>query len=149
MDLDQLIVSMCKELNLKPDNTLTDKNVETIKRYLNTSWNKIQDIYDEQRKAGKKYFSKVLEKCRKAIAVDIGWAGSGAVMLNYAVNHLWGLNCEIKGILAGTNTFLNADFDISEPLMFNKDLVSYIFSQEKNRDILKIHNLNPLQVIFV
>lgn len=121
---------------------LGEEAAECIRNYLQNHWNTVLNHYEEQIKAGKQYYEKVLHGCRKAAAVDVGWAGSGAVTLNYLVDHVWNLNCQITGLLAGTNSIFNHEPNASEPLLHGGKLVSYLFSQEHNRDAWKIHNPN-------
>lgn len=119
---------------------LTLKEADSVKCYLTARWDKVLRHYDEQLEAGKTYFEKVLAGCRRVIAVDVGWAGSGAVSLDYVVNQIWHMNCEITGLLAGTNSAGNTEPDNSEAQLQNGKLVSFLFSQAHNRDVWKIHN---------
>lgn len=140
MELSDMIESLCEELKIESKTELTDKNVEKVKRYLILHWNEVSQHYEEQRIAGKRYFEEILEGVEKAAAVDIGWAGSGAVTLDYLINQVWKLNCEITGIVAGTNTCHNVEMNASEPQLQSEKLVSYLYSQRENRDLWKFHN---------
>lgn len=124
----------------KKSSELTDKNVEVIKGFLMRHWTEVLEHYEEQLEAGKMYYSEVLKDCHRVAAVDVGWAGSGAVALDYIVNQIWGLDCEVIGLLAGTNSAHNAEPNMSEPQLWNGKLVSYLFSQGHNRDIWKFHD---------
>ena len=98
------------------------------------------DLYRPQRQAAGECFRRLLEGCSQAGAVDIGWEGSGAVSLSFAAQKLWGLDCSITGLLAGTNSAHSPERDAAEPLLLTGDLVSYLFSQSHNRDLWKLHN---------
>lgn len=74
------------------------------------------------------------------MAVDIGWAGSGAVALWSAAEKLWGLDCKITGLLAGTNSAHSPERDAAEPLLLTGKLRSYLFSQGENRDLWNSHD---------
>ena len=39
---------------------------------------------------GKQYFWRNFWECANVAVVDIGWAGSGAVSLDYLINEVWG-----------------------------------------------------------
>lgn len=119
---------------------VTDKNVEYIKGYLMNHWQNVLDHYEEQLEAGKIYYESILESCKRVVAIDVGWAGSGAVTLDYIVNNIWHLQCEIVGLVAGTNSAHNSEPNMSESQFFNGKLVSYLFSQGSNRDMWKSHN---------
>lgn len=75
-----------------------------------------------------------------AAAVDIGWAGSGAVMLDYAVNRQWGLDCPVAGLLAGTLSAPMTEADGTAPFLFSGVLESYLFAAGENRDLWKRHD---------
>ena len=128
--------------SLPQSTVLTDKNVEEIKRFLDNSWSKILSAYEEEQKVAKAYYREVLSGCKKVVAVDIGWAGSGAIALNHLVQNVWKLPCEIIGILAGTNTIHNSEPDTSETFVQSGKLVAYLYSQHHNRDLLKKHDPN-------
>lgn len=119
---------------------LTDKNYSEVRKYLLFHWKEVESHYQKMLEAGKKYYSQVLSGCRKAIAVDVGWAGSGALALDLLVNKEWNLECDIVGMIAGTNTLNNTEPNASEQFLFSGKLVSYLYSQEHNRENWKWHN---------
>lgn len=140
MEIVDMLEEMCQEANLTTITALTDRTAKVIKEYLMTHWEEVLAHYDEQLEAGKRYYEKVLAGCKRVAAVDIGWAGSGAVALNHIVNDIWKLDCEVIGLLAGTNTIHNAESNMSEPQLQSGKLVSYMYSQGHNRDIWKWHD---------
>lgn len=119
---------------------LTLAEAKEVQQYLQQNWDTVLSHYDEQLQCGKQYYEKILHGCHRAVAVDVGWAGSGAVALDYIANQLWGLDCEIIGLLAGTNSAYNAEPESSEPQLNNGKLENYLFSQNINRDVWKYHN---------
>ena len=140
MELEDMLVSMCHETDLKAQSLLTDKNVLSVRAFLKKHWDEVTAHYREQLEAGRKYFEPILKNCRHAAAVDIGWAGSGAIALRYLVKEVWQMDCELTGIIAGSNTFNNAEPDASETFLQRGQLVSYMYSQQDNRDLWRFHN---------
>ena len=140
MELAPLLPPLCAAVHLPPEAELTHKNVESVKNYLMDAWEQVLALYEDQRTAGGLYYRSLLAGCRRAAAVDIGWAGSGAVMLNCAVNGIWQIGCDITGILAGTNARQSPESDGADPFLFDGRLVSYLYSQQQNRDLWKIHD---------
>jgi len=118
------------------------EKAEKLKEYLLENFDRVLDCYREQGEAARQYFSEKLSGAAYAAAVDIGWAGSGAVSLSYLVERVWELPCRVTGILAGTNTIHNAEPDAGEIFLQQGKLVSYLFSQAHNRDVMKRHDLN-------
>lgn len=96
--------------------------------------------YAPQLSAAEKYFTGVLAGCDRAAAVDIGWAGSGALALSHLTEKVWNIPCQITGLIAGTNTVHSAEPDASEIFLQNGKLCAYLYSQNHNRDLLKRHD---------
>lgn len=140
MELDDLLGPLCHALGAEPDEMLTHKNVEKMKSYLMEHWEQVLAHYEAQRSAGCAYYRRLLQGCTKAAAIDIGWAGSGPLMLDCAVNRIWGLGCEITGILAGTNALRGPEAEATESFLAGGQLVSYLFSAQKNRELWSFHD---------
>ncbi len=127
-------------VDLKPTDELTDKNGYLLRRFIEAKWNKVREIYGIQLRAAGKYYGNILKDCSKAAVVDIGWAGSGAMALYRLTSEVWKLDCDVSGIVAGTNTVHNSEPDASEQFLQSGRLVSYLYSQRHNRDVLKKHS---------
>lgn len=140
MELDDMLPGLCREVKIDPQAYLTNKNAESIKEYLIDSWKTVLEHYEEQRAAGKAYYQALLKGCRRAAAVDVGWAGSGAVMLDEVVRRVWEIPCRITGVLAGTVSGASPEPDAAEPFLLHGQLASYLFSQRENRDLWKFHD---------
>lgn len=119
---------------------LDQEAADEVRHYLSGRWEDVLSHYEEESEAGRDYYSQILRDCRSAAAVDIGWAGSGALSLHHMVNRVWGLDCRITGIVAGTNSAFTQHSDSSEPFLQEGEMVSYLFSQAQNRDVWKKHN---------
>lgn len=135
-------------IDLKADTKLTDRNGYLLRRFIEAKWSEVLDIYQTNRIAAKRYYSKVLDGASSAVAIDIGWAGSGAMALSHLTEKVWEIPCKITGIIAGTNTLHNPEPDASEPFLQSGKLVAYLYSQNHNRDLLKKHDLNKDYNIF-
>lgn len=148
MELDELHMSTAGQWALKPADELTDKNVALLREYIEGNWEQVLAEYEPQLSATEKYFTKVLEGCGKTAAVDIGWAGSGALAISYLTERVWRLPCQISGIVAGTNTVHSAEPDAAEVFLQNGKLSAYLYSQSHNRDLLKKHDPNKDYNVF-
>lgn len=142
MELDGLLMSKASPGVLKPEDELTDKNVEILREWIEEKWEQVIAGYGSQMSAAEKYYAKVLEGCEQTAAVDIGWAGSGALALSYLTERVWKLPCQITGLIAGTNTIHSAEPDASEIFLQKGKLCAYLYSQSHNRDLLKKHDPN-------
>lgn len=131
-----------KFIDLRAEDELTDKNAYLLRRFIEAKWERVMTHYEEQQVAAEKYYREILHGCENVAAVDIGWAGSGALALSHLVEKVWGMDCKITGIVAGTNTIHNAQPDASDPFLQDGRLVAYLYSGQMNRDLLKKHDPN-------
>ena len=105
-----------KFIDLRAEDELTDKNAYLLRRFIEAKWERVMTHYEEQQVAAEKYYREILHGCENVAAVDIGWAGSGALALSHLVEKVWGMDCKITGIVAGTNTIHNAQPDASRSI---------------------------------
>ncbi len=140
MELTFLAKQISESDKIKPDDKLTSKNAEYLQKFLEKHWAQVQEAYVPQSEAACAYYRKSLDGCKKVAVVDIGWAGSGAVSLSHLVTKVWNIPCEIKSIVAGTNTIHNSEPDASEHFLQSGKMEAYLYSQSHNRDLLKKHD---------
>lgn len=140
MELEDWLPDLCRTVGAHPADPLTHKNLESVKSYVQRRWPDVLERYAPQAEAAGRYYAGLLRGCRRAAAVDIGWAGSGAVMLDYAVNRQWGLDCPVAGLLAGTLSAPMTEADGTAPFLFSGVLESYLFAAGENRDLWKRHD---------
>ena len=127
---------------------LSTGNVETVKKWLIGHFDRILDAYVRQNAAAESYYRQHLEGISSAAAVDIGWAGSGALALSCLCSREWQIPCEITGIIAGTNTVHNAEPYSTERFRQTGKLVAYLYSPGHNRDLFKKHDPNRLYNVY-
>lgn len=140
MELAPLLPGLCGALGAGPGTELTYKNAPLVKSYLVEHWDQVLACCEGCRQAGGAYYRALLAGCQKALAVDIGWAGSGAVMLDWAVNRLWGLECPVFGAVAGANSRRSPEWDAMEPFWLTGRVQSYLYSSGENRDLWQSHD---------
>ncbi len=142
MELSDMLGPFLSHAGWDKETILTPREAREIQSYLQAHWQQVLEHYAPQLQAGKDYFSQALQGASSAVAVDVGWAGSGAVGLDYLVNRVWGLNCPITGLIAGTNTPFSQEPEAAEAMLSTGKLVSYCFSSGHNRDLWRAHNPN-------
>lgn len=140
MELEALSDGLEPEAGLRAEDKLEQTNVERFVAFLNQKWETVLDIYKEQREAAGVWYEKTVGQAKRAAAVDIGWAGSGALALKTLFEKEWHIPCTLTGIVAGTNTAYSAEPDMSETMLLDGSLVSYLFSSDTNRDLWKKHD---------
>lgn len=145
MDLPQMGEPLEKS-GISQDDKLTQNNYEQIASVFMSNWNIVTSAYEESNRAARKYYENILEGCKSACVVDIGWAASGFSALRYLVEDEWRLDCKLNGLVAGT-TYLH-DMDIIESQLDSGVISSYMFSQRNNPEIRKIHNVRRMYAVF-
>lgn len=125
---------------LRLSDPLTDQNADVLKEFILAHYADVCSAYREEQEAAKAYYEKELAGISHAAAIDIGWAGSGAVSLSYLVERVWESPCRITGMIAGTNTIHNREPDAGVMFLQAGKLVPYLFSQSHNRDVMKKHD---------
>ncbi|WP_026497906.1 hypothetical protein [Butyrivibrio sp. WCD2001] len=138
MELDELAGELPPSINAGDE--LTDKNSSILRSFIESKWDEVRAVYDSQVRAAGCYYKTKLLGCSRAAAVDIGWAGSGTMALYRLSGEAWNLGCDVRGIVAGTNTVYNAEPDAAEPFLQSGRMVAYLYSQSHNRDLLKKHD---------
>lgn len=129
------------------DVPINGKNIDKLEKYILDNVDRVVQGYKADTDGAKHYFNKMLGGSRKALAVDVGWAGSGGVAIGRLAEQ-WGIGTEIIGVIAGTNTDSNDQPDASEALLQSKSMYAYCFSQSHNRHIYKVHDLAAGHNIF-
>lgn len=145
MDLPQMQKPLEKN-ELYPDTVLTKQNYEDIVKVFIDNWDIVIKRFEKSNCAAKEYYENVLDGCKSACIVDIGWAASGFSALRYLIEDEWNLGCKVTGLVAGS-TYLH-DMDIIEPQFANGVVSSYMFSQRKNREIRRDHNVKQMYSVF-
>lgn len=142
MELTDMLPDMINTTGVSRSDVLTRNNIETVKSFMFDHWTQVLAHYKEQVDAGKIYYSEILRNKTKALIVDIGWAGSATIQLDYLINNIWEIGCEVRGLLAGTCTAHNTEPNVAETFLQSGKLKSYLYSQSFNRDLWKDHNPN-------
>lgn len=125
---------------MKPKDKLTYANAGEFADFICSNWETVLKLYQKQREAAGAWYRDAVGQARSVAAVDIGWAGSGAAALKTLFEKEWKIPCQVTGIVAGTNTVHNAEPYMSETMLQDGSLVSYLYSSSDNRDLWKKHD---------
>lgn len=140
MELETLLEKVVSRSGLSPQEEITAQNGDLLVEALVSQWEQVQSIYAPQREGARRYWQKILQGCRRACAVDIGWVGSGAVYLRELVMEEWKVPCEITGLLAGTASAYVSEGAGNQGMFQTGVLDAYLFSQEHDRALWCEHD---------
>lgn len=127
------------QLPFSPEEPLTEQNVGAVKAELRRRMDEIGAQYAPLYAAAERYLRGILAGCRRAVTVDCGWAGSGSIFFEAFLQRHMGLQTEITGLLAGSNSRNQIDSDFSETYFKTGKLRSYCFSAAHNRSFFEQH----------
>ncbi len=137
--LQQAELEELSEICTLKNTIITEKNYRELGQFIVDNKEAVSEIYAPQGEGARKYFENKIGGSKKALAVDVGWAGSGGAAIS-ALCKKWNINTEIIGVIAGTNDSYSEQPDASESLLQSGQLYSYCFSQGHNRSIYTSHD---------
>lgn len=142
MELEDLLDSFLASTNnlCKKDELLTKKSAHLLCNFLEEHWNDVCAHYDDEIRAGGEYFAAQIDGAASAVAVDVGWVGSGPLLLRHMIEDVWALDCRVTGIMAGISGRISPEAEATAPQRACGELISYLFSDSHNRDIWKQHD---------
>lgn len=135
------------EAGFQEQTLLTKENYEEIVTVFLDNWKIVEEAYSASYQAAKLYYQEKLDGVRSAAAVDVGWAASGVSALKVLIEDLWNFDCKIYGFVSGAN-YLH-DQNIIEAPLTSGDIESYMFSQQKNRELKRQHRVGQLYSVFI
>ena len=139
MQLEDLLDTL-PACGLHSTDLLTRKNEPVLRSFLEKRWEQVLSHYHAEQQEAMQYYASLLDGAASAVAVDVGWVGSGPLMLRYLIQDLWKLDCQMTGIIAGTCGQNSAELETAESSLAVGTLVSYLFSSGHNRDLWRAHD---------
>jgi len=141
MELEDMLQGFLDENpTLGASDLLTPPLAELLCKYLEKNWDQVIAHYTQQLREAGRYYERILSGANSAAAIDVGWVGSGPLMLRWLVEDYWKLGCSIQCMVAGTVGANSPDLETSEADLADGSMVSYLFSSMHNRDIWRIHD---------
>ena len=145
--LEQMDLGGLKDQCSFANTVINEKNYRLLSGFIYDNKDTISKLYEPLNIGAKKYFEGKLKGCSKVLAVDVGWAGSGAAAIDKLCRK-WGLDTEIIGVNGGMNDSFAEQPNASEGMLQAGKLFSYCFSQNHNRDIYLTHDSTSGHNIF-
>lgn len=177
MRLTALTEKACQALGCGKDSVLTEKRAVGCRDFLLGQWESVIGDYKEEQELAGGYLRELLtisydhipdqnpEKSRpgqpgpenaksqegleKIALVDIGWAGSGPLGVEYLLHKTSGPAWQVHTFLAGSSGAPSPDRDSSQGFFFENRMESYFFSQSHNRDLWKFHDLHKKHNLYL
>lgn len=129
------LVSLLKQSHLSENDKLDEHNCEAFCEFIYSQKELVAERFKETQIAAKKYFDQVIGTCQRICLVDVGWRGSSTVYFKEFINRVCSKKLDIVGALVATSN--NHYTEVTSTAGINH---AYLFSPEKNRDLLLMHN---------
>lgn len=140
MELGPIREPLLRQSGLTLEDALDNNSRKRLEKAILENWQSIIECYQASQFAARLYFEEVLEGCSKACTVDVGWTGSGGVILSHLAEKKWKLDCKLTGLIAGTASPNTDQPDAVEALLQSGKISSYLFSQSNNREYWKTYD---------
>lgn len=131
----ECLIPLLKKSNISGKSYLSSHNCEEFCSFIYKNKNRIIEHFKSTQIAAQKYFEGVIGNAKKICLVDVGWRGSATVYFKEFINNFCQMQTEIIGALAATSDNSYSQIACSAGINY-----AYLFSPQKNRDLLHLHN---------
>lgn len=122
--------------NLSKDNILSKHTAQKIEDLFYDNKDKIISSFQDDIDATIQYVKQSVGNAKSIAIVDVGWAGTGPLILKNILKKYLKLECEVYCLLAGYRQPIE---NMSSLYTMNNSTYSYLFSDTSNRDLLDLH----------
>ncbi len=140
MEVADMLPLLLEEKHLKGDEFLDNGSAAILIDFIYSHWDTVLAHYEEQTDNATEYLIKTVDKKKSVAVIDVGWAGSGPMMIKKLLKES-GSECDIYGIMAGSSGLMLSGKDLPVVELGKGDINCYIFSPMFNRDIWKHHDV--------
>ena len=122
------------------ESSFSKKLAHILIAFLLKHWTLVKEAYEPQIQVAEAYYKELVKDNSSLAIVDIGWAASGAMQLDYLFNQVWRWNCKVTGLIAGTSSLRSDDAKANIAQVNSGKICSYLYGQDFNKDIWAWHN---------
>ncbi len=115
---------------------LSEENAERVERLFYDNKETIIDTFREDVEITLENIRNAVGEEEKIAIVDVGWAGTGPMIIKKAIRHYLHLNCKVYSLLAG---YRQPSESMASLYTMDDTNAAYLFSANTNRDLLGLH----------
>ncbi|WP_029542171.1 HAD-IA family hydrolase [Selenomonas sp. AB3002] len=134
-DIDELIYKL-KEYSLTRDTLLTTTTAPIVEKLFYDNKTFIIDAFRKDIVATFDAVRNAVGNSKQIAIVDVGWAGTGPLIIKKIINKYLNLECKVYALLAGYKQPID---NMAALYTMDKTIHSYLFSSNLNRDLMDIH----------
>ena len=122
--------------NISKDDYLTRETAPVIEKLFYDNKDDILKSFENDIKSTLENVNKSIGDSKRIAVVDVGWAGTGPLIIKRITDHYLKLNCKVYSLLAGYRQPIE---NMSALYTMDDSIHSYLFSDFSNRDLLDLH----------
>lgn len=130
------LVGKLSDYDLSKDDILSKKTAQNLEDMFYDYKNIIIESFRNDIDATLNYVKRAVGNAQRIVIVDVGWAGTGPMILKKIIKHYLNLDCQVYSLLAGYRQPIE---NLSALYMMDESIQSYLFSENSNRDLLDQH----------
>lgn len=122
--------------NLSKDDILSEKTAPIIENLFYDYKADIIESFRSDIEATIKSVKETVGSAKRIAIVDVGWAGTGPLIIKKIIKHYLKLDCEVYSLLAAYRQPIE---NMAALYTMDDSIYSYLFSDTSNRDLLDLH----------
>ncbi len=134
-DIEYLIGSL-GQYDLSKDDALTKETASRIEKLFYDHKAEILESFNSDINATIEYVKEAVGNSKSIIIVDVGWAGTGPLIVKNIIMRYLKLDCKVYSLLAGYRQPME---NMAALYTMDNSIHSYLFSDSSNRDLLDLH----------
>lgn len=128
--------SKLEEHKLKTNDIMSKGNAQAIENLFYANKDEILRTFQNDIEATFNQVKKSIGNAKKVAVIDVGWAGTGPIIIKKITNHYLNLDAKIYSLLAG---FTQPIENMASIYTMDDTVHAYLFSSTLNKDILDCH----------
>lgn len=133
--LDHLIPKL-NDYNLTSTSVLSKETASAVEQLFYDNKTSIIEEFQSDINAAMDCIKKTVGNSKRVAIVDVGWAGTGPLIIKKAIKTYLNLDCEVFSLLAGYRQPIE---NMESLYVMDGSIHSYLFSHTSNRDLLDLH----------
>lgn len=132
----ETLISNLKIYNLNQDDLLSKETAPLVEKLFYDNKTTIIDLFKSDIDATIRKIEETVGNEKKIAIVDVGWAGTGPLIIKNIINKYLKLDCKVFSLLAGYRQPIE---NMAALYTMDDSIHSYLFSQTLNRDLMDLH----------
>lgn len=132
----ETLISNLKCYNLNQDDLLSKETAPLVEKLFYDNKTTIIDLFKSDIAATIRKIEEIVGNEKKIAIVDVGWAGTGPLIIKNIINKYLKLDCKVFSLLAGYRQPIE---NMAALYTMDDSIYSYLFSQTLNRDLMDLH----------